>query len=73
MTTALILAGMPDMWQRLLDEHVADGRGRCRSCRDASGVAEWPCLPYEIAQEAQYIYRGGLPVTAGRHRLRRVL
>lgn len=72
MTMALILAGMPDLWQRVLHEHVADGRGRCRGCQAASGAAGWPCLPYEIAREAQFIYRGGLPSATGRHQMRRV-
>lgn len=47
MTT--LLAGMPDLCQRILDSHVEDGHGRCGEC---AGVP-WPCDLRRIAQEAE--------------------
>lgn len=69
MGMAAILADMPDMWRAALATHVPDQDGRCRACRDASGAAAtWPCLTREVAEEAKYLYEGGLPGTyGGRH------
>lgn len=59
---ASILAGMPELRRRFLDEHAPDPRGRCRECRNGSSPQrEWPCLPYRIACEAQRIADGGRP------------
>lgn len=71
MAMAAILAGMPDMLERILAEHVPDEAGDCRACRDATGVAGWPCILRELAEEARYIAAGGLPGTfSGRHTAR---
>ncbi len=59
MHMALILADMPDLWHRILTEHVSDSHGRCASCRDRSGAAApWPCVARQIADEARAIYEG---------------
>ncbi|GEL20578.1 hypothetical protein [Pseudonocardia asaccharolytica] len=71
MSLVAVLAGMPDLLERTLSEHVPDGRGYCRECRGPSGVsATWPCLMREVAAEAQSLRTGDLPVTprSGRHR-----
>ena len=66
MSMATILAGMPELRRRFLDEHAPDPRGRCRECRNGSSPErEWPCLPYRIACEAQRIAEGG-PVGGAR-------
>ncbi len=45
MHMARILADMPDLWHRILTEHVSDSHGRCVVCRDRSGAAApWPCV-----------------------------
>ncbi len=69
MGMAAILADLPDMWRSVLNAHVPDPQGRCWACRDANGVAaSWPCLTREVAEEAKYLYEGGLPGTfSGRH------
>jgi hypothetical protein len=70
MSLVAVLAEMPDLLERTLTEHVPDGHGQCRECRDTSGVsAAWPCVMREVADEAQDIRAGGLPGTyGGRHR-----
>jgi hypothetical protein len=51
------LAGRPEVWRRLLDDHVADRLGRCRACRSSSGSGEvWPCSLHRIAVAARRIY-----------------
>jgi hypothetical protein len=72
MSMAAILAELPDMWRSALTAHVPDPRGNCWACRDESGVAaSWPCLTREVAEEAKYLYEGGLPGTfGGRHAAR---
>lgn len=58
---AAILAGMPDVWQRVLTDHVADEYGRCRECRNAAGVAAaWPCMTRQIAEEARQVHHHGV-------------
>lgn len=43
-TAAVALAGMPEVWQRLLTEHVPDRQGRCVACRWQTRAADkWPC------------------------------
>lgn len=40
------LANLPGVAQRLLAEHLPDGRGRCRACtRPGTGIpgTAWPC------------------------------
>jgi hypothetical protein len=53
---AELMAGMPEVWRRLLTEHVPDRMGRCRACRSVSGAGErWPCSLARIADDAQRI------------------
>jgi hypothetical protein len=43
---ASVLAGMPDVVVRLLQDHRDDGAGRCRACTSPGrGIpnAHWPC------------------------------
>ncbi len=59
MAIAVILADMPDLWQRLLVEHVPDRNGRCWECRDSAGsAAKWPCVTRQIAEQAEALYEG---------------
>lgn len=54
---AAVMAGMPEVWRRLLDAHVPDRLGRCTSCRNASGSGElWPCSLHRIAAEARRLH-----------------
>lgn len=56
---ATTISGMPEVWQRLLIEHVPDDHGRCTACR-SSGMAgvPWPCTLRVIAEDAQTICGG---------------
>lgn len=56
---ASVISGMPEVWQRLLSEHVADSSGRCVACRTqgTSGV-HWPCTLHVIAADARAICLG---------------
>lgn len=77
MAMAEVMSAMPDVWRRVLAEHVPDQRGQCRECRNAQGVsAPWPCVTRGIAEQAKQIHDGGhdtgaaMPPTqrqAGRH------
>lgn len=73
MAMAQVMSAMPDVWRRVLAEHVPDERGHCRECRSAQGVsAPWPCLTYGIAEQAKQIHDGAIPLTSaprqtGRH------
>jgi hypothetical protein len=61
---ALVMSQMPDVWRKVLAEHVGDERGRCRACRNANGeTAAWPCQTYRVAQEAKWVAEGNLPGT----------
>ncbi|GAA5136644.1 hypothetical protein [Pseudonocardia adelaidensis] len=52
-----VMAGMPEVWRRLLAAHLPDRLGRCASCRTASGSGErWPCSLHQIASEAQRLH-----------------
>ncbi len=52
-----VMAGMPEVWRRLLAAHQADRLGRCTSCRTASGSGErWPCSLHQIASEAKRLH-----------------
>lgn len=54
---AEVMAGMPEVWRRLLAAHVADRTGRCAACRNTSGSGErWPCSLHHIAAEAQRLH-----------------
>ncbi len=62
-----VMAGMPEVWRRLLAAHLPDRLGRCASCRTASGSGErWPCSLHRIASDAQRLYEQRLgQATAG--------
>jgi hypothetical protein len=50
------LAPMVDVWQRLLDQHVPDRAGRCRTCtKGGTGLpsVRWPCSLHGIADGAR--------------------
>ena len=64
MSMALVMSEMPDVYRRVLAEHVPDGGGRCSACRNVSGeTASWPCQTYRVAQEAKWVGEGNLPGT----------
>ena len=63
MSMALVMSQMPDVWRKVLAEHVPDQSQRCRECRDAGGHGSWPCQTYRIAQEAKWVAEGNLPGT----------
>lgn len=64
MSMALVMSEMPDVYRRVLAEHVPDAGGRCGACRDVSGEqASWPCQTYRVAQEAKWVGEGNLPGT----------
>lgn len=64
MAMALVMSGMPDLWRRVLGEHVPDQHGRCKACRDEQGAsATWPCATRGIAEQAKRIHDGELPAT----------
>lgn len=64
MSMAVVMSEMPDVYRRVLNEHVPDGGGRCGACRNVSGeTASWPCQTYRIAQEAKWVSEGNLPGT----------
>ncbi|HWN34530.1 MAG TPA: hypothetical protein VNP03_17390 [Pseudonocardia sp.] len=53
---ASVISGMPEVWQRLLEEHVADSYGRCVACRNSSTAGvPWPCTLRVIAEDARAI------------------
>jgi hypothetical protein len=50
------LAPMVDVWQKLLDQHVPDRAGRCRTCtKGGTGLpgVRWPCSLHGIADAAR--------------------
>ena len=52
--TAIALAPMVEVWQRLLTEHVPDRHGRCMSCQWQTRSADlWPCGVFSVASAAQ--------------------
>ncbi len=63
MSMALVMSQMPDVWRKVLAEHVPDGNQLCRECRNGGGQASWPCQTYRIAQEAKWVAEGNLPGT----------
>lgn len=56
---AVVMSGMPEVWQRLLEDHVPDSYGRCAACRNActAGVP-WPCTLRVIADDARGLHLG---------------
>jgi len=60
---AVVMSEMPDVWRRVLAEHVPDAHRYCRACVHGGGRASWPCQTYRIAQEAKWVAEGGLPGT----------
>ena len=64
---ASVMAGMPEVWRRLLAAHVSDRLGRCTACRNSSGSGElWPCSLHKIAGEARRLYGLRLGQAVGR-------
>ncbi|MHC1563016.1 hypothetical protein ACR9E3_28995 [Actinomycetospora sp. C-140] len=63
MSMAVVMSEMPDVWRKVLAEHVPDERQLCRACLHDGGRASWPCQTYRIAQEAKWVAEGGLPGT----------
>lgn len=56
---ASVLSGMPEVWQRLLEEHVPDSYGRCLACRNSSTAGvPWPCTLQVAAADARSLYLG---------------
>jgi hypothetical protein len=56
---ASVLAGMPEVWQRLLEEHVPDSYGRCLACRNSSTAGvPWPCTLQVAAADARALSVG---------------
>jgi hypothetical protein len=46
---------MPDVIERLMREHVADGSGHCRACTTpgrGTPASPWPCGLFAIARYA---------------------
>ncbi len=63
MSMAAVMSQMPDVWRRVLAEHVADQTGRCLSCSATPGeAASWPCQTYKVAHHARGIATGELPI-----------
>lgn len=55
---AFVLSGMPEVWQRLLDDHVPNGSGRCTACRkNGTAGVPWPCTLQVIAADAKAIHQ----------------
>jgi hypothetical protein len=69
MTLASLLANMPDLLERTLEQHRPDDRGRCLACRGAGSddAAPWPCLAHDLAEQAHALTRPD--VSPGRHAL----
>ena len=63
MSMAVVMSEMPDVWRKVLAEHVPDSQQLCRACLHDGGRASWPCQTYRIAQEAKWVAEGGLPGT----------
>jgi hypothetical protein len=53
---ASVLAGMPEVFGRLLAEHVPDRLGRCAACRNAGSGVVWPCSLHQIATRASELH-----------------
>jgi hypothetical protein len=49
------LAPMTAVWKQLLEDHVPNSDGRCRTCtQGGTGIptVQWPCSPRKIAEAA---------------------
>lgn len=56
---ASVLSGMPEVWQRLLEEHLPDSYGRCVACRNSSTAGvPWPCTLQVAAADARSLSLG---------------
>jgi hypothetical protein len=56
---AWALAGMPEVWQRLLAEHTPDRYGRCVACASSRNAGTlWPCTLQVTATDARAICLG---------------
>ena len=63
MSMAAVMSQMPDVWRRVLAEHVADQTGRCCACSANPGdAASWPCQTYKVAHHARGIATGEFPI-----------
>ena len=63
MSMAAVMSQMPDVWRRVLTEHVADPSGRCRACSATPGeAASWPCQTFKVAHHARGIATGEFPI-----------
>lgn len=63
MSMAAVMSQMPDVWRRVLAEHVADHTGRCRACSATPGeAASWPCQTFKVAHHARGIATGEFPI-----------
>ena len=59
---AVVMSSMPEVWERLLVEHVPDRLGRCRACATGNGSGagvHWPCTLQVTAADARLIYLAG--------------
>jgi hypothetical protein len=50
---ATVMAGMPEVVTRLLEEHVPDRLGRCTACGGSGSGMRWPCTLAQIATQAR--------------------
>src|SRR4051794_1591115 len=41
MSMAVVMSEMPDVWRKVLAEHVPDGQQYCRACFHDGGRASW--------------------------------
>lgn len=63
MSMATVMSQMPDVWRRVLAEHVPDQYRHCRACCSPTGIqASWPCQTFKVADEARALAEGYLPV-----------
>jgi hypothetical protein len=63
---AVELAGMSEVWRRLLELHVSGRDGRCTGCRSPVRAApHWPCTLYRAAAHARRIAADGPRRPAG--------
>ncbi|HXV94375.1 MAG TPA: hypothetical protein VD813_13805 [Pseudonocardia sp.] len=56
---ARALSTMPELWARLLADHVPDSGGRCQACTKAgTGLPgqRWPCTIYALADQARDLH-----------------
>ncbi|MGH3613676.1 MAG: hypothetical protein ACRDRK_14015 [Pseudonocardia sp.] len=53
----VLATGDPQVWRRLLVEHVADRNGRCGRCSLGAGWGRpvWPCRLHTLAAAARLV------------------